>query len=177
MNTICNHFKVLYGCCLVTVAMIAPAYTKAQQENVEPKKQNEPKVHIDVNKEYDKNGNVIRYDSTYSWSWSNFDTSGTSTQFFYKHGLNDNFFGNNAFPDSDFFNNGTFPGFSDSLFFDPFGKHFEENFMNMEKIMEEQMKMMDEIQLKFFESPPDSYPEQNEEEKLKEKSKAKTISM
>jgi hypothetical protein len=39
--------------------------TTAAQENVRPK------VDIKVNKVYDDNGNLIRYDSTYVWSYSN----------------------------------------------------------------------------------------------------------
>jgi hypothetical protein len=31
---------------------------------------NQPKVHYDINKEYDKDGNLTNYDSTYSWYWS-----------------------------------------------------------------------------------------------------------
>lgn len=32
---------------------------------------NKPQVHINVKKVYDKNGNIIRYDSTYEWTYSN----------------------------------------------------------------------------------------------------------
>jgi len=38
------------------------------QEN-EDKSRNDPDVQIDVKKEYDEQGNVIGYDSTYSWYW------------------------------------------------------------------------------------------------------------
>jgi len=31
---------------------------------------NKPQTNVKVNKEYDKNGNLISYDSTYSWSYS-----------------------------------------------------------------------------------------------------------
>ncbi len=31
---------------------------------------NKPQVHINVKKAYDKNGNIIRYDSTYEWTYS-----------------------------------------------------------------------------------------------------------
>ncbi len=33
----------------------------------------EPKTNIKVNKEYDENGNLIRYDSTYSYYYSNIE--------------------------------------------------------------------------------------------------------
>ncbi len=32
---------------------------------------NKPKVEVKVNKEYDENGNLIRYDSAYVWSYTN----------------------------------------------------------------------------------------------------------
>ncbi len=38
------------------------------------KKTREPEIHIDVTTETDENGNIIRYDSTYSWSYSTLDT-------------------------------------------------------------------------------------------------------
>jgi len=31
---------------------------------------NKPKIQVKVNKVYDKNGNIVRYDSTYTWSYS-----------------------------------------------------------------------------------------------------------
>ncbi len=33
-----------------------------------------PEIHIQVNKETDDQGNIIRYDSTYTWFWSSGDT-------------------------------------------------------------------------------------------------------
>ncbi len=48
----------------------------AQTKKDEPKNQNElnsnlPKKNISVNKEFEKNGNLIKYDSTYSYYYSN----------------------------------------------------------------------------------------------------------
>lgn len=40
----------------------------AQQPN---QKSNSPKENSTVNREYDENGNLIRFDSTYTYSWSN----------------------------------------------------------------------------------------------------------
>ncbi len=59
--------------------------TKAQKE--EFTNTNKPKVHIDVKKEYDDKGNIVRYDSTYSWFWSNVDTLNN-------HYFNDSLFAN-----------------------------------------------------------------------------------
>lgn len=46
--------------------MLSPVFAQElnHQEN------NQPGVHYDVKKEYDKDGNLTRYDSTYSWYWS-----------------------------------------------------------------------------------------------------------
>jgi hypothetical protein len=46
--------------------LLSPLFAQ-DDENV---RQNEPKVHIDVKKEFDENGNISRFDSTYSWYWS-----------------------------------------------------------------------------------------------------------
>lgn len=160
MNTISRNFKLFFGGCLFAVAMIAPAGTRAQQGNAEPVKHNEPRVRIDVKKEFDENGNVIRYDSTYSWSWTGVDTSGVSTSVFFKHGFEDDFSGFNVFSG---FDNDFFPVPGDSLRMNFFGQQFNDNFMNMEKLMEEQVKMMEEMQLQFFGDPSSILPEEEEE--------------
>ena len=46
--------------------MLSPVF--AQDLNSPDK--NQPRVHYDVKKEYDKDGNLTGYDSTYSWYWS-----------------------------------------------------------------------------------------------------------
>ena len=46
--------------------LLSPVFA---QDN-EPLPKNEPKVHYDVKKEYDKDGNLTGYDSTYTWFWS-----------------------------------------------------------------------------------------------------------
>ena len=40
------------------------------------KSESKPDVHINVNREFDEKGNVIKYDSTYSWSWSSDGSQG-----------------------------------------------------------------------------------------------------
>jgi len=67
---------------MVAIAFIATGCNGQQEENnaateqqngQQEKVANKPKVKWDVKKEMDENGNVIRYDSTYSWSYTNID--------------------------------------------------------------------------------------------------------
>jgi hypothetical protein len=51
---------------LCFLIMLSPVF--AQDTNDLNK--NQPKVHYDVKKEFDKDGNLTGYDSTYSWYWS-----------------------------------------------------------------------------------------------------------
>lgn len=163
MKTKSKPLSFLWGMYLMAVAMFAPGCTKAQQEDVRPAQKNEPKIHIDVKKEYDDNGNVIRYDSTYSWSWSGGDTTGLNQSFYFIHGAGNDFFGSDIFSG---FGNPFFSGPQDSLTNDPFGQLFQDNFSQMERLMEEQMRMMQEMQLYFFGDPNGIKPdEENEDEK------------
>lgn len=99
---------------------------------IQPQNPSEPKVDIKVNREYDENGNVIRYDSTYTSTWSSPGFSGTLPDSLFRF---DNGFGNfsmfdldslfhqfdlmmpgTMFPDSMIFNDPFFQGN------DPFGQ-------------------------------------------------------
>ncbi|GAB4299732.1 MAG: hypothetical protein Kow0068_23170 [Marinilabiliales bacterium] len=86
--------------------------------------QNNPKVDIKVNKEYDENGNIIRYDSTYTYYYS---TDGSTDNFYFADSLLNQFSRGFSFfePDIDslfftdpFFNHS--PLFNDPFFNDPF---------------------------------------------------------
>ncbi len=111
---------------------------------------NRPKVNVKVNKVYDENGNLIRYDSVYEWSYS----SGS---------------GNiqlNVHPDSLFkafkpwfdeqidMNSLPVPGdfFSDSTMFKDFfnNKDFFEQWQNELFDFDRQLKMMDSLKRQFF---------------------------
>lgn len=112
---------------------------------------NKPQVHINVKKVYDKNGNIIRYDSTYEWTYSNH--SGKSNinldslmgQFvpFFRENLPDSLsrvFGNPDFNLNDsammlnFFNNAHF-----------FGRWQKEIFD-----MKHEMQAMDSLRMEFL---------------------------
>lgn len=47
----------------------AMVFAKEKTDTVKYSKPGNPKVQFNVNKVYDKHGNLIRYDSTYSWSY------------------------------------------------------------------------------------------------------------
>lgn len=54
-----------FMCLLGFFILISPVF--AQDDSIQS---NQPKVHIDVKRQYDQNGNLSRYDSIYSWYWS-----------------------------------------------------------------------------------------------------------
>lgn len=109
---------------------------------------NLPQENIKVNKEYDEDGNLIRYDSTYTYYYSNIDGNKAVADSIF-----DNF--RNMFKDSYPFS--TKPYF-DNLFFedsllhydfykkDFFHNRFMQNMHRMEKLFWE----MDSIKNKFF---------------------------
>ncbi len=112
---------------------------------------NKPQIHINVKKQYDKNGNIIRYDSTYVWTYSthngkeNINLDSLMRQFipYFRENLPDSLagiFGNPSFNlnDSammmDFFNN--------SHFFD----QWQQGLFNMQK----EMETMDSLRMSFL---------------------------
>lgn len=89
---------------------------------------NQPDVHIHVKRELDKNGNVVRYDSTYSWTWSSTDsaTSFTNDSIFFQF-----------FPKSDLSLENPFSVFeNDSVFLNSF------NFFDFPSYIDKQMELM-----------------------------------
>jgi len=120
-------------------------------ESTVPDNKNQPDVHINVNRELDKNGNVVRYDSTYSWSWrsdgsqpvpQNFLNDSNHTAFF-------RFFDNQDFPEDQLIN--PFDNNIDSLF----SQHFNGSyFVNMEKEMQEMMQHQQQMMNELFGQPP-----------------------
>jgi len=92
-------------------------------------KPNSPKEEVKVNREYDEKGNLIKFDSLHSYSWSG-DT--TLLKSFspkdFKDQLDDQF---NFFSDSTFMGNSFFDDF-DNLFAQPFGA--EQDSLLMKKL-------------------------------------------
>ena len=110
---------------------------------------NQPQTEVKVNKEYDENGNVVRYDSTYSYYYSNIDGDSLledSIMSNFKNHLNINFgFSSDPFFD-DFF-------FQDSLMQYDFYNNdfFIERYRNNHKKMNDLFFEMDSIKNLFFE--------------------------
>jgi len=95
---------------LIILLMCIIPMTHAQQTD---RKSNTPKEDIKVNREYDENGNLIKFDSIYSYSWSG-DTALLKS--FSPDDFPDPF---SFFSDSTFQSNSFFDGF-DQLFSAPF---------------------------------------------------------
>lgn len=131
-----------------------------------------PKVDIKVNREYDENGNIIRYDSSYTYIYThpngnteelNIDSIFNSFKpYFFDHGfdiIND--------PFNNFFNEDTF---YQRHFFDDnyFMKQFENEMFQFEQMIRE----MDSLRNRFLK---DMYPEFKNEPVKPKKEKTKGI--
>jgi hypothetical protein len=99
---------------LLTVTLIGCNGQKGKKEIADTTKVNVPKTDIRVNKEYDKNGNLIKYDSTYSYFYSN-----TKTNVGKRDSIFENF--KNHFNQNNFFSNE--PYFNDQFFQDSLLKY------------------------------------------------------
>jgi hypothetical protein len=136
------------------------------KEKKETADKNLPKTDIKVNKEYDKDGNLIRYDSTYSYFYSNIlnDTIlGDSIFSNFKNQFNQQYFFSQKPYFNDFF-------FQDSLlkydFYknDFFSNRFKNNMQQMDKLFME----MDSIKNYYFQQQ--QFPELKNKKQVPKKS-------
>ncbi|MBA2612102.1 MAG: hypothetical protein H0U95_09030 [Bacteroidetes bacterium] len=142
---------LLFCCC--------NAQTEEKEKvNSDETNSNVPKKGFKVNKEFDKNGNLIRYDSTYSYYYSNIkNNSNMSDSIFSK--FRDQFQNQYPFANKPFFDNFFF---QDTLlkydFYkrDFFSERFKRDMNNMDKLFLE----MDSVKNQFFEQQflPDKSP-------------------
>lgn len=101
-----------------------------------------PDENITVNKEYDEYGNLIKYDSIYSYSYSSNGKLNDSLQ----KQLEQHFKQHSIFSDSffnDFFNGTDFQSFNSDDF-------FYQGFINQDERIKNMMKQMDSIHQLFF---------------------------
>ena len=107
-----------------------------------------PKTNIKVNKEYDKDGNLIKYDSTYSYFYSNMGTDSHIRDSVFNEFMK-KFNEQYSFPDTSFFNN---VFFQDSLLKYDFFKNdfFIERFRHNQKQVEKIFNEMDSLKNNFF---------------------------
>ncbi len=122
--------------------------------------ENQPKAKIKVNKEYDENGNLIRYDSSYSYYYSNVENDTLLRDSIFdqfRNHFNQKYF----FSKEPFFND---LFFQDSLlnfdFYkkDFFSKRFQSNMEHMDQLFHE----MDSIKNQFFMDQFKEKPENKE---------------
>ena len=116
----------------------------SQEKNLKPTDSTMPKENIQVNKQYDENGNLTRYDSIYSYSYSSSNKMNDSLQAVFQKYFKDK----NVFPDGffeDFFKQDSVTGkFNyDTLFSNGFGQQQGE--------IQQIMKQMDALQKLFYE--------------------------
>ncbi|MFA8433569.1 MAG: hypothetical protein ACEPOZ_03535 [Marinifilaceae bacterium] len=169
---------------ILLFASILLSYNGMAQEKKE--KKCKPNEEIKVNKEYDEQGNLIRYDSTYVYTWSSdstfrfndsiihpqmdeirkmmkerfhrFTPSDSVESGVFGHPFFDhNFFGKDFFKD-DFFS-GSFP---DEDFFKDFEKMMEEQMNFRHENMEHLQQHMDSIHRQFFEKYRKIHPQQKD---------------
>jgi len=119
------------------------------------KKQSEaniPEKNIIVNKEYDENGNLIRYDSTYSYFYSNVSENAELRDSILKNFRNS--FGQNYFFSNQPFFKDFF--FQDSLLMYDFYKKdfFYDRFRNNMRWMDSLFREMDVFKNDFFRKQP-----------------------
>ena len=148
------------------------------------KKQNLPKENSKVTKEYDEKGNLIKFDSVYSYSWSG---DSTMMKSFSPEDLSKMFGGGfNLFADSTF-NNQSFFGDFDKMFANPFGqfganqdsilqKHFggKHDFQQFNDSSAFNFQNFDDMFGNFFESEKDS-SSAKKQDKIAGKSQPKSM--
>ena len=146
--------KLLFA---ITVVALFTFGCNAQSVDKDKKStQNKPKESWKVDKEVDENGNVIRYDSTYTWSYSNVDGDTVNVNVDSMMQSFQNYF-NDRMP-SVFGQNLMEPMMNDSLlsrdFFaeDYFHDRFKDAFFDMDKMFQQ----MDSIRSQFFK---DDFPQ------------------
>ncbi len=134
---------------LFFMSLIFTGCNGQKNKNTEDKTdKNQPETNIIVNKEYDEDGNIIKYDSTYSYYYSNIENNqfvGDSLFNSFRKQFNKRY----SFSDDPFFNN---IFFQDSLLnFDFYKKDFfKDRFTKNWQHMNELFQEMDSVKNDFF---------------------------
>lgn len=121
-------------------------YNCSGQDKVQKKEENtiKPDENITLNKEYDEFGNLKRYDSIYSYSYSSNGKLSDSLKLQFQQHFNNHSFFEDSFFD-DFFGKDSLSG--GGFYPDNF---FQKGFMNHNQQIQDMMKRMDSIQQLFF---------------------------
>lgn len=166
---------LMLSCALLTAGCNAQENNQSGKTNNTPATgKNQPKISWKVDKQTDDNGNIIRYDSTYTWSYSNAEGENVSVDVDSVMKSFHSFF-NQQYP-SVWQHNFGGPVWNDSLlyrdFFQPdyFAKRWRNDFFEMDNMF----RQMDSLRNKFFH---DSFPGLSPlpETKPKEKTKSTTL--
>jgi len=139
----------------ILLVVIMTATSCAQDSKQTDKKENkilkdsiEPKVDYKVNKEYDENGNLIKYDSVYTYYYSNIDKNAMINDSvfkkFNKHFEEMNLLNKDPFL-KDFFDKENFV--EDDFFSEDF---FRGNFDQNQEFIHKILSKMDSIKNQFF---------------------------
>jgi hypothetical protein len=155
--------KILFRKTSQILLFVFSAYACSAQEkkneiNTLPKiNNNQPNVSIHVKKQKDKNGNIIRYDSTYSWSYSGSDKNAMDSVF---GNFNDRF--DLVMPD--LFNDSGRCSCQNS-FFKGLPGDMIKGWSGRNNYMEQMMQKMDSLQQMFF-TKPELYQGKKQNEQL-----------
>ncbi len=127
-------------------AVLFVIISNSNNTHAQNKSESKPDVHINVNREFDKDGNITKYDSTYTWSWSSDGGQNINDSISAKFPdiINNKMFFKNPFSNQfSFFNDTTL--FDNDLMFGNFEKQ-------MQDMIQRQQQMFDEI----YKQLPDS---------------------
>lgn len=132
---------------ILSVLMLSSCNAQTDKK-ADSKEKIKPKVDYKVNKEYDENGNLIKYDSIYTYYYSNIDKDTLMNDSILKKlkehfslegtNINDDFF-------NDFFNEGTY--LEDDFFSEDF---FRGNINKHQEMMYKMLSRMDSLKNRFF---------------------------
>lgn len=153
------------------ITIIAMSFLACNAQEQKDKKQesiNTPQESWSVNKETDENGNITRYDSTYTWSYSNLNGDSNTVKLdSVMQSFNDFFQSNSPFDWNDHFS--FFPK-NDSLLMNNFFKHdyffdqWNQHQLNIEKMMKEMDSIRNEFLNKNYPGLMDSKKKTSNEE-------------
>lgn len=142
-----KHIWILFFAATIT-------FSSCNGQDIQNKKhklndvQNTPKANVKVNKEYDKNGNLVKYDSTYTYFYTNIVNDSLAKDSIFNNFKN-MIESKYSFSHKPFFND---LFFEDSLMKYDFYKEdfFSERFKRNMEQAEEIFKEMDSIKNRFF---------------------------
>ena len=121
--------------------------TTDNKENIQYEDSIRPKIDYKVDRKYDKEGNLIKYDSTYTYYYSNIDKDALINDSVFSK-FNDHF-KNNPFSNQNFFDD----FFKDDKYLeDDFFKEdfFSEHFRKNQDLMEQMLFRMDSLKNLYF---------------------------